>query len=358
MKNIRFCLFLFVILLVSGCQTIGDNAPAAQTPSGVTVSAILSRNGNWTTVGPHSFNPNTYKILPGGLPSGGFLLYFYAPYPALLQVTIDGVQLPKFEDIPAGTDPAITGFYRVADVNVNPATPYWKISVRPPRTQLASMSYLVGVASVSINPKFRDAAGHNQVSPPLNLQMISQDVNRLAIVFPGLGHGTVSIHAEGDVNSTPMDSSCSAECSIDFGRLYNISLRAHPSGSSTFTQWSGDCSGSGTTCSLHLNGQGKAVAATFSRAAGGSTTQNCPAMAAPAGFSYFGMPLCDGQNAFHDPAPDLACDAQGYFCCAMISDQNFNDPKCGNAHKNFPASCIGYGNPKIKMEPSGCYIQN
>jgi hypothetical protein len=356
MKNIHLWLFLVITVVMAGCQTIGDNAPAAQTPSGVTVSAILTRGGSWTTVGPHSFNPNTYKILPGGLPSGGFQLYFYAPYPALLQVTIDGVKLPKFEDIPAGTDPAVTGFYRIGNINPNLSTPYWNIGVRPPSSQLTSLHYVVGVSSVSINPKFRDAAGNNQLSSPLNLVMISQDVNRVALLFPGAGHGTISVHAEGDVNSTPMDTSCSAECSIDFGTLYDITLKAHPSGSSTFTQWSGDCSGTGTTCGLHLNGQAKAVAATFSRGSGGGAAQNCPALSPPAGYSYFGMPLCDSQNVFNDPAPDLACDAQSYYCCAI--NNGTNDPRCGNDHKSFPASCIGYGNPKVRMEPSGCYIQN
>ena len=359
MKNIRLWFFVLFVVLVSACQTIGDNAPAAQTPSGPTVAAILTRGGGWTTVGISSANPNTYEILPGGLPSGGFQLYFYAPYPALLQLTIDGVKIPKFEDIPTGSDPTMSGFYRVANINANLSTPYWQVKVRPPKSQLTSMRFVVGISSVSINPKFRDTAGNNQVSAPLSLVMITQAVNRVAIVFPGTGNGNVSIHAEGDVNSTPMDTSCNAECSIDFGALYNITLKAHASGSATFTQWSGDCTGSGTTCGLHLNGQAKAVAATFSRGSGSvGSVQNCPALAPPTGFSYFGMPLCDSQNVFNDPAPDLACDTNGYFCCAMISNQNFNDPKCGITHKNFPASCIGYGNPKIKMEPSGCYIQN
>lgn len=356
MQCIRFYLLLVWMVLLAGCQSIIDNSPAAQTPSSPTVAAILTRGGSWTTVGASSFNPNTYKILPGGLPSGGFQLYFYAPYPALLEVKIDGVKLPKFEDIPTGTDPAVSGFYRVGNINVNLSTPYWTIGVRPPLSQLTSASYIVSVASVSINPKYRDAAGNNQVSAPMNLSMILQDVNRVAIVFPGSGHGTVSIHATGDVNSTPLDTFCLAECSIDFGTLYDISLQAHPSGSSTFSQWAGDCSGTGSACSLHLNGKAKAVSASFARGIGGGSAQNCPPLSPPAGFTYFNKPLCDSQNIFNDPAPDLVCEAQGYFCCAKSI--NSNDPKCGSQHQSFPASCIGYGNPKVKLEPSGCYIQN
>ena len=100
-----------------------------------------------------------------------------------------------------------------------------------------------------------------------------------------------------------------------------------------------------------------AVGATFVRSSGGSTsTPSCPPLAPPAGFSYFNKPLCDPQNVFNDPSPDLTCDSQGYFCCA---DKNgLNDPSCGVDHARFPATCHLYGNPNVKLEPSGCYLKD
>jgi hypothetical protein len=214
-----------------------------------------------------------------------------------------------------------------------------------------SLRYVVGISSVSINPKYRDAAGNNQVSAPLNVVAIAQDVSTMAILFPGSGHGNVSVHAEGDVNSTPMDTFCNAECTIDFGVLYDVTLGAHPSGSSSFGLWSGDCSGSATTCAIHLDGKAKAVGATFNPGSGsGNPAQNCPPLSAPAGYSYFDKPQCDGPLQIV-----LQCDAAGWYCCGM--QIGVNDPTCGMDHYRFQASCH-YGNPKVRLEPSGCYIQN
>ena len=354
MNQFRLCVLFVISLVLPACQSISDNAPAAQTPSGVNVLAILARGGSWTNVG--QVNMNEYRILPGGLPSGGFQLYFYAPYPAMIGISLDGVALPKFEDLPSGAVPGNTGFYRVVNINPNTSTPSWTVSVRPPNSLLTSLRYNIDITSISVNPKFRDTQGKNQVSPPLRIVAVAQLVNSLAISFPGGGRGNVSIHAEGDVNSTPTDQSCSADCVINFGNLYKITLKAYPSANSSFTNWSGNCTGSANTCNLHLNGGAQAASATFSASGSSVPVPSCPQVSPPAGYSYFNQPLCDGQNIYNDPAPALTCDASGYFCCAMSTGGN--DPKCGSEHRSFPASCIGYGNPKVKMEPSGCYIQN
>jgi hypothetical protein len=350
MKNLRTAAAASILLGVTGCaalQNIADNAPPAETPTNVNVLAILDIGGGWVNVGRSV--SGTYKILPGGLPSGGIRLYFYAPYPSTLLVGIDGVSLPKFEDIPSGTDPAMTGYYRILNINANLSTPYWTVGVRAPTGKLASTGYLISIADVSINPKYRDAAGNNQVSPPLTINAAAQDKFTVTVIMSGSGQGRVT--------SNPAGVNCEVSCTTDFIQSVSATVDLHAnsaSGSSSFGGWSGACTGT-SPCSVHLNGTAVAVTALFNRSSGSPSMQSCPAPSPPAGYSYFSQPHCALQNAFNDPAPDLTCDSQGYFCCAM--QNGVNSPRCGNDHVAFPADC-NYCNPNVRIEPSGCYIKD
>src|SRR4249920_849505 len=82
----------FFSMIFAGCT----NQPAATTPSGKTVFAVLTAGGGWVNVGPTN---GAFEILPGSLPSGGFQVGFDTIYPAKLRVSIDGVDLPKFDEI-------------------------------------------------------------------------------------------------------------------------------------------------------------------------------------------------------------------------------------------------------------------
>jgi hypothetical protein len=355
LKSLKYFLLAIIACISVGCttlQSIADNAPAAETPSTPSVSAILTKGGSWTTVG---INANReYEILPGGLPSGGIHLYFYAPYPSTLKVGIDGINLPKLEDIPQGTSPATTGFYKIVDINVNLSSPYWTIVVRPPARVLPTNRYVIGISDVSINPKFRDSAGNSQVSSPLLITAVTRLSNELSILFPGSGHGNVSVVTTN--TPTPTNTYCDSDCNIDFGQSVTVRLEAHPSGNQSFTGWSGACTGSSSVCTIFMNGKATAVAATFARSANSGTADSCPPLASVPGYTYFNKPACDSQNAYHDPAPALRCNAIGYFCCANATGAN--GAECGIDHVKFPATCHLYGNPKVKMEPSGCYLQN
>jgi hypothetical protein len=63
----------------------------------------------------------------------------------------------------------------------------------------------------------------------------------------------------GSVSSSPAGISCGATCSSDFDDGTVVTLTATPLAGSTFTGWSGDCSGTGT-CTLTMNGDHTATA--------------------------------------------------------------------------------------------------
>jgi Tol biopolymer transport system component len=77
----------------------------------------------------------------------------------------------------------------------------------------------------------------HEVSATFTLQ-----TRNLTVTRSGTGSGTVS---GGPIN-------CPGTCSADLNYGTNVTLTANPNSSSTFTGWSGDCSGTGT-CSVTMN---------------------------------------------------------------------------------------------------------
>ena len=79
----------------------------------------------------------------------------------------------------------------------------------------------------------------------------------LSISKPGNGSGTVT--------SVPSGINCGLTCSAPFTNGTSVTLTAAPAAGSTFSGWSGACSGTGTSCSVVMNAA-KSVTATFSTA--------------------------------------------------------------------------------------------
>ena len=75
----------------------------------------------------------------------------------------------------------------------------------------------------------------------------------LTVTKAGTGGGTVT--------STPAGINCGAACSADFADGTVVTLTPTPASGSSFTSWSGDCSGSGS-CVVTMN-QARNVTATF-----------------------------------------------------------------------------------------------
>jgi len=86
---------------------------------------------------------------------------------------------------------------------------------------------------------------------------------------PTTKHLTVSVSGLGSVSSTPAGISCPEACGTDFTTETNVALTATPASGSTFTGWSGACTGTGA-CSVSMTAD-RSVGATFSSAPGDVT---------------------------------------------------------------------------------------
>jgi phospholipase C len=102
-----------------------------------------------------------------------------------------------------------------------------------------------GCSSVTSTPK-----------PPVNFQ--------LTITSGGTGTGTIT--------SSPAGINCGSTCSASFASGTAVTLSAAPATGSTFTGWSGACSGTGA-CSVTLSANAS-VTATFNKAAGLASSIN------------------------------------------------------------------------------------
>jgi hypothetical protein len=318
--------------------------PAAATPSGFEVAAILQAGGSWTTVGP---NPaGAFEILPGGNANVGFRLYLYAPSPTTLNVDIDGTALPNFTSLASGSNISASGYYQVLDINSSHSPARWTVGIRPPDAKIASLMFTANVSDSSVNPFLTGTA---RQSAPLSIKLVAQKSFVVAVLLSGTGQGTV-------FSSNPQGISCPPTCVHDFGQSFNVTLTPHPtSETSTFAGWAGACSGF-QNCVLPLNGTAFTAIANFRHTdlAGFPSLSSCPAMSPPAGHSWFSQPYCSTPNAFNDPSPDLGCNQQKYFCCAKSGGPNGD---CPPNHIEFAPSC-DFDNTHIRATPSGCYIQN
>jgi uncharacterized repeat protein (TIGR02543 family) len=80
---------------------------------------------------------------------------------------------------------------------------------------------------------------------------------------------TVNGTGSGTVTSSPSGVACPGDCSQSYASGQAVTLTAAPGGGSTFAGWSGDCTGTGTTCNLTMNAA-RNVTATFNTTGGGT----------------------------------------------------------------------------------------
>jgi hypothetical protein len=100
---------------------------------------------------------------------------------------------------------------------------------------------------------FAGGTGVGQYFAPVLLNIASISPFTLSVVKGGSGTGTVNINP-GWINCIP-------DCSRKFSKGSKVSLTAHPDPASSFTGWSGGCSGTGT-CNLTMTSN-LTVTATF-----------------------------------------------------------------------------------------------
>jgi uncharacterized repeat protein (TIGR01451 family) len=82
-------------------------------------------------------------------------------------------------------------------------------------------------------------------------------------------HLTVAVSGSGSVSSTPGGIACPTACGADFSTGTDVALSATPASGSTFSGWSGACTGTGP-CSVAMSTE-RSVTATFSSAPGDVT---------------------------------------------------------------------------------------
>jgi hypothetical protein len=178
MTAIVICAFVIAITSCSFVQVINESkAPAAKTPSGLSIKAVFYRGGPWIEVGPNS--RNEYEILPSELGYGEIQVSFYAPYPSVLMVSIDGTDLMNFDDIRAGVNPSGLGCYRIDKIDETTRSPrgvYWKITLIPPPDKRRSDRFTIYIRDRSINPKYTDPgyAGREKESEPLVIKAVAR----------------------------------------------------------------------------------------------------------------------------------------------------------------------------------------
>ena len=97
-----------------------------------------------------------------------------------------------------------------------------------------------------------------------------RDALGLNVTRTGAGTGTVT--------SSPSGISCGSACSANFNSGAAVTLTEVPGSGSTFSGWSGDCSGSGSTCNVTMS-QARNVTATFAPPAVGGSP--CGTMTGP-----------------------------------------------------------------------------
>jgi hypothetical protein len=353
--SLRVLLAILPFLILAGCKTVEpivQNAPAAQTPSNVNVLAVLQPGSPFVNVGATN---GIFEILPGGLPSQGFQLFFNAPYPASLRVMLDSDELPRFEAITGGTNPAVTGYYRINNINPNQTPTAWRISVRPPNSKLASLSYTVSVFNVSINPNFPVGTAQHE-SAPFVMMAGAQKIYALTTMTTGDGNGRIT--------STPGNVNCGIDCIAMPGQSTTYTLTATAASGSTFAGWTSSCTppsvcncpatGSRLSCSITLNGTAATATALFTRS---GTPLSCPSPRATEGFNFVGQPSCASFVIDQHPSIALACDNNGYFCCESVTGANSS--RCGGSGKSeASADCRAFGNTVGPLQGppfDGCY---
>jgi hypothetical protein len=353
---VRSCGLALVLFSLGSCKTTESHsgplidAPPASVPSGVNISAVLRKGDGWVNVGPNG--SGAFEVLPGALPSGGMRFYFYAPWPAAVKVLLDGVELPKFDEISAGSDPAVTGYHRMLEIRVNNSPPIWTLGIRPPNDKLSKTSYAVSIASVSLNPKYAVGTAEHE-SAPLTVSLAPQKVSTITVVKAGAGEGTVT--------SNPAGISCGSECTADFGpAAFTTQLQASPKADSSFTGWSSPgqsrCSGTGH-CIIDSTGSAITVTATFSFGGSGQSVDGCPGPENPPGMSYVGRPGCATNDIAGHPSAELRCDANGFFCCESVTSAH--SPRCGGqGKKEFPEDCMDFGPTAQLVNHRGCFIRD
>ena len=186
--------------------------------------------------------------------SDGYTITIHNPNTTAVTVTDVTDTLPSgFTYTPSSTSGATT-----ADPSIVGQSLTWTGSISVPASGDISIHFSVTVSSTPgdyFNNAGGDASGFT-VAPTGDTAKITVTgpvQSTLTVTKAGSGSGTVA--------SSPAGIDCGATCSASFSNGTVVSLTATPDAGSTFTGWTGDCTGTGA-CAVTMD-QDRAVTATF-----------------------------------------------------------------------------------------------
>ena len=176
--------------------------------------------------------------------------------PNIGAVTLDSIT----DTLPAGFSytPGSTTGATTANPSISSQDLSWSGPISVPASGDASIHFNVTVASTPgeyFNNAGGTAAGFT-VAPTGATASITVTAGARTLTVTKAGTGT------GTVTSSPTGIDCGSTCGSSFSDGTPVTLTATPDTGSTFTGWSGDCSGTGT-CPVTMNAD-HAVTATFS----------------------------------------------------------------------------------------------
>ena len=147
---------------------------------------------------------------------------------------------------------------------------------------------------------------------------------------------TRSGDGDGTVTSTPAGIDCGATCSAGFPTGSSVTLTAEPQGSSTFTGWSGDCSGKGT-CTVTMYAA-KSVKATFANPCGYTVSPKARTVVHQGGslkLNITGLP--GSRSPIECNAPHISTDREWIIASSISFD---NNKGAGDGKRSQERQCV------------------
>lgn len=171
--NVRAWLARATALLLCGaaCQSVDVNeAPAAQAPRLVSISAVAGRSCAWTAF--EASRSGAFELLPSSDPSGALRVVFRAPFPSRIEVGIAGRFVLRDAERGADRD---QGYYHVDSVEPAPDGDghVWHVTVTPPTAARLLAGFDLRIRDISINPRH---AGIDERSAPLTVAVARRPI--------------------------------------------------------------------------------------------------------------------------------------------------------------------------------------
>ena len=269
-----------------------------------------------------------------------------SPYPSELRMTVLDVARNQTVDLPqilSGSPMPSTGGFQVRSVAAtNPTS--WDVVIRYPNSFQGSRSIRTFIADVA----------KGVTSWPLVFNM-SYSRSRLRVSI-------ASENNDGKVTSTPPGIDCPPTCGADILSPSVTLTQSVLHNQTQFTGWTGNCVGTGNSCTLSLP-VSPAIPANASVTANFRIHTNtqvpaplCPGSAAlVTGKRWVGEPNC-GTIPTNQGAT-LMCNAGGYFCCGVSGGAPTANCPGGN---QTPVTCardnMGVFAGSELIQPGGCYV--